>query len=72
MFDRGTDRMLQQVERVVLNALAMKCGLPPETCAYRQSLAMVFGETDPPEERAGANSPSRVPRKPLEFFFFAD
>jgi hypothetical protein len=36
------------VERVVLNALAICCGLPPDICAFGDSFAIVFGEADPP------------------------
>jgi hypothetical protein len=36
-----------KVERVVLNALAEKCGLPPDTCAFGDWFGIVFGEADP-------------------------
>jgi hypothetical protein len=40
-----------KVERVVLNALAEKCGLPPDTCAFGDWFGIVFGEADPPSAR---------------------
>jgi len=37
------------VERVVLNALTMpNAALPPDTCAFGDCSAIVFGEDDPP------------------------
>jgi hypothetical protein len=39
------------VERVVLNALALNAALTPDICAVRDSVAIVFGEADPPVHR---------------------
>jgi aminomethyltransferase len=36
------------VDRVVLNAMVMSAGLPPDTCAFGESSAIVLGEADPP------------------------
>jgi hypothetical protein len=42
-----------EVERVVLNALAMTyAALPPIICAFGVSLRIVFGEADPPGTEA--------------------
>src|SRR5881396_512740 len=37
-----------KVERVVLNALANACGLPPDIRAIGDPTVIVFGEADPP------------------------
>jgi hypothetical protein len=49
MFDSESARMLLQVERVVLNALAGKCGFPSEICAYHECFPSSSGKADSPE-----------------------